>query len=58
MTPEAVHRLIEHCADEIVAGPYVQSAEQMLAVPAMVFARLHQCLFSVLDRLANDDESC
>ncbi len=57
VTPEAVRRLIKHCGDGIVAGRYVQSAEQMLAVPPPTFAELHRCLFSVLDRLADGAEN-
>lgn len=57
VTLEAVRRLIDHCGNEIGADRYVQSAEQMLAVPATVFARLHRCLFSVLDRLEKGAEN-
>lgn len=57
VTQQAVRRLIDHCGDEIVAGRYVQSAEQMLAVPETSFARLHRSLFSVLDRLVTGAES-
>jgi len=30
-TPDSVKSLIEHCADEITAAPYIQSAAQMLS---------------------------
>lgn len=51
VTAESMRRLIDHCGEEIVAGRYVQSTEQMLAVPSSTFTRLHRCLFSLLDRL-------
>lgn len=47
--------LVEHCGAEIVSGNYVQSVEQMLAVPQVAFDRLHESLYGLLDRLASVD---
>jgi GMP synthase-like glutamine amidotransferase len=57
VTAESVRRLVEHCGGEIVPGNYVQSAEQMLAVPQATFDRLHESLYGLLDRLASVDSS-
>ena len=51
-TPESLRALVEHGADDIVPGPYVQSAERMLAASGEDFERINGALFGVLDRLA------
>jgi GMP synthase-like glutamine amidotransferase len=51
-TPESLRALVEHGADDIVPGPYVQSAERMLAASREDFERINGALFGVLDRLA------
>jgi len=51
-TPASLHELVEHGADDIVAGPYVQSAGRMLAASREDFARINGALFGILDRLA------
>lgn len=50
-TPASMERLIAHCGHQLVAGPYVQSAEQMRAglCNADLAGRL---LATLLDRLA------
>jgi GMP synthase-like glutamine amidotransferase len=50
-TPRSVSDIVANCADEIVPGPYVQSAERMLAATDEDFRRIHQALFGILDRL-------
>lgn len=55
VTAESVRWLVEYCGAEIVPGNYVQSAEQMLAVPQAAFDRLHESLYGLLDRLASVD---
>ncbi len=56
-TAQSMRRLIDHCAEEIVPGNYVQSVEQMLAAPPAVFERLHETLYRLLDRLASVDRT-
>lgn len=51
-TPESLRELVEHGADDILPGPYVQSAERMLAASGNDFARINGALFGILDRLA------
>jgi len=51
-TPAAVADIVANCADEIIPGGYVQDAERMLAAPKEGYARIHQALFGILDRLA------
>lgn len=50
-TPQSVALLTEHCADELVDAPYVQSAERILAEPAATFQAMHAVLFDMLDAL-------
>jgi hypothetical protein len=53
-TPEAARALVEHCGDELVAAPFVQSAEEILAAPPARYAAaqavLHQLLTALCDR--------
>ncbi|MCF1182986.1 type 1 glutamine amidotransferase [Marichromatium gracile] len=51
-TTEGVERLLVHCADELTeTGPFVQSPEHIRAQPPEHYARLHQALFALLDRM-------
>jgi GMP synthase (glutamine-hydrolysing) len=49
-TAESARALIAHCGDEIDGGPFVQSAQDMLADPAR-FARTTALMHRLLDRL-------
>ena len=52
VTPESLEAMIQHGAGEIAAGGHwVQSAQQMRAVPSKTFTSLHQTLFQLLDKL-------
>ncbi len=51
-TPESVTAIVAECADEIVPGPHIQSAERMLAATPKDFDRINGALFGILDRLA------
>ena len=51
VTRESVEGLVRNCAADITSGPYVQSADQMLAA-ADAFAAIQPLLFQVLDRWA------
>jgi GMP synthase-like glutamine amidotransferase len=55
-TPAAARALVEHCGDELVAAPYVQSAAEILAAPperyAAARAVLHRLLAALSDRSA------
>lgn len=50
-TLESAHELIEHCGDELVDGPTIQAAEEMLARTDR-FADLNSLMFALLDTLA------
>ncbi|NEX15914.1 MAG: amidotransferase [Halochromatium sp.] len=52
MTPTSLRTLCSHCADELVPGPFVQSAEQMLAVSPVRYEETARVLEVLLDRLA------
>jgi GMP synthase-like glutamine amidotransferase len=50
-TPESLRALIEHCADELAPGPWVQEAEAMQQVPESQFLQIHAQLARVLSYL-------
>lgn len=50
-TPESVAGICAACADELVPGPYVQTAARMLAAAPEDYERLRVALFGILDRL-------
>ncbi len=52
-TPQSVAALVEHCSDELIDGPYVQSAKQMVDATE-AHDQINQTLNTVLDTLAAD----
>ena len=52
-TPQSVGAIVANCADELVGGPYIQSAEQMLDGGSDYFQRNNQALFGILKRLSD-----
>ena len=51
-TAESAAALVQHCPEDLRAGRYVQSSDEMLADPAR-FARLHELLDTLLGALGN-----
>lgn len=51
-TPASVRAIVDHCADELVAAPYIQTAERMLAAAPEDYGQINGALFGILDRLA------
>ena len=49
-TPESAAALVRHCPEDLGAGRYVQSSDEMLRDAAR-FARLHEVLEAMLDAL-------
>lgn len=49
--PESMEALIHHCGDEIVAGSFIQSAQEMRGVPPERFDVIHRLMSEVLDDL-------
>ena len=47
-TPDSVKGLIEHCADEIVAAPYIQTAAEMLS-DAGRFSEINRVMDNILN---------
>lgn len=52
MTPTSLRTLCSYCADELVPAPFVQTAEQMLAVSPVRYEETARVLEVLLDRLA------
>lgn len=50
-TPGSLQALVEHCGDELVTAPYIQSKEALLATQANYFARINQQMIKVLEYL-------
>ena len=53
MTHAGATALIDNCRGDIVPGPYVQSAADILAAPER-FDELNRCMDSLLDFLAGE----
>lgn len=53
MTPTSLRTLCSHCGDELLPAPFVQSAEQMLAVPPERYEETARVMETLLDRLAH-----
>ncbi|MBI5686569.1 MAG: type 1 glutamine amidotransferase [Verrucomicrobia bacterium] len=49
-TPESARLLAAHCADELVGGPFIQTAGAMLADERR-FGRINEAMWKLLDRL-------
>lgn len=52
MTPTSLRTLCSHCGSELIPGPFVQSADQMLAVSPVRYEETARVLEVLLDRLA------
>lgn len=50
-TPESAAALIAHCADELVAQPFVQTEEQLRAVPGSAYQGINTLMVEVLEYL-------
>ena len=50
-TPASAAALVEHCRDELVPGPYVQTERELLAAPADRYARVNRLMEDVLGYL-------
>lgn len=51
-TPASAEALVEHCGDELVAAPFVQTASEILGEAAR-YERINTRMGAVLERLAN-----
>lgn len=51
MTKETVDDLLKLCADELVAGEFVQSVEAITSAPHQLYAEGHQLMDRILDYL-------
>ena len=49
-TPESARLLAQHCADELVVGPFIHTAEAMLSDKRR-FDRINKTMWKLLDRL-------
>ncbi len=50
-TPMSVAKLMDHCRDELIPGPFIQHEEQITAADPSGFRQLHLVLEQLLDRL-------
>lgn len=50
-TPESVELMLTNCADELVDGKFIQSAEQIRTVSPTVYQEINQLMISILNHL-------
>lgn len=50
-TPSSAKDIVEHCADELVLGKYIQSESEILSVPSERYASINSLMASILDYL-------
>jgi hypothetical protein len=50
-TRESALAIVEHCRDELVPGPYVQSEEELRAIPASSYEAVNRLMSDVLIHL-------
>jgi len=48
-TPRLVDAMISNCGDELVTGSYIQSAREILKVPATFYVTINQLMGKILD---------
>ncbi len=52
-TPQSAADIVQHCADELTEGPYIQSQEQILTRQPDQYKEMHQLMENVLSILTN-----
>jgi len=53
-TPETAADIVEHCADELVPGPYIQPAAEILAADAKQYREINALMDEVLSFVTRD----
>ncbi len=47
-TPESVQAMIEHCSDELVTKPYIQTKSEICSVPTTVYSKINGLMDDIL----------
>ena len=50
-TPDTVREILDHCGDELLGGPFIQSADQIKTADPALFAANNQLLENLINRL-------
>lgn len=50
-TPESVQALLDNCANDLVPGPYIQTASALREIPNMVYNEINNLMSEVLNYL-------
>ncbi len=50
-TPSSIQKLIQHCGDELITGPYIQTPEEMLS-PGLFFLEIEKIMNIILNNMA------
>lgn len=50
-TPDSAKTIVEHCADELVFGKYIQSESEILSAPSERYTSINSLMASILDYL-------
>jgi GMP synthase-like glutamine amidotransferase len=52
-TPQSAAAMIENCAEELVPGPYIQTAEQLTATPKDAYGEINKLMDQVLSYITH-----
>ena len=50
-TPESAQALIEHCSDELISAPYIQSEDQLRGVSSAAYNEINRLMNNVLEHI-------
>lgn len=53
-TPDNVAAMLDHCGDELVAGPYIQSVAEMASVPDTAYVNINRLMGEVLNFISGE----
>jgi GMP synthase-like glutamine amidotransferase len=54
-TPETLDLIVENCRDELVVGSYIQTEEEMRAIPESIYAEINKVMDHVLSYVTHID---
>lgn len=54
-TPDSLQGMLKHCSHELVDGPYIQTAREILTIDPHKYTPNHQLMGAILDYLLNQN---
>lgn len=52
-TPDSAHAIVTHCRDELIAGEYIQTEQDILSAPQERYETINRLMADILDYLHN-----